>query len=799
MCLDGNEAAARVAYASSEVIAIYPITPASPMGEYADDWAAQALPNQWGVVPEVIEMQSEAGAAGALHGALQRGALGTTFTSSQGLLLMIPNMFKIAGELTPTVVHVAARTVATHALSIFGDHSDVMHARTTGFAMLAASSVQEAHDFALVAHAASLRARVPFVHFFDGFRTSHEVDKVELLTDDDVRALVRDDDVLAFRARGMTPDAPVVRGTAQNPDVFFQAREASNPVYLAVPGIVQGVMDELGERTGRRYGLVEYVGAPDAERVVVLMGSGVGAAEETVETLAATGEPVGLLKLRLYRPFPAEQLIAALPPTVRSIAILDRTKEPGALGEPLYLDVVAALDEAFDRDGQQPFASRPRVIGGRYGLASKEFTPAMVKAVLDELAADRPRRHFTVGIYDDVTHLSLDVDRDFRALRAEGEVQAMFFGLGADGTVGANKASVKIIGESTDLWAQGYFVYDSKKSGSVTVSHLRFGPRPIRSTYLVDEADFVACHQFGLLDRMAVLEHAKHGATFLLNSPFPPEDVWDRFPREVQQQIIDKEIDCWLIDAHAIAKDVGMGNRINTVMQPCFFQLAGVLPAEAAIGKIKESVEKAYGQRGRTVVERNFAAIDRSLAELRQLEVPARVTSERSMAAVVPDAASDFVKRVTTRLIAGEGDRLPVSALPVDGTFPTGTAAYEKRAIAQEIPIFDPEICIDCGKCAIVCPHATIRMKVYEPGARRRGSRGLQVQVLPLERPAGIPDDDPVAPDDCTGCGVCVDVCPAKSKIRGEAQGDQHGVRARAPRHRTGQLGLLPVHPTARA
>jgi pyruvate-ferredoxin/flavodoxin oxidoreductase len=762
-CLDGNEAAARVAYALSEVIAIYPITPASPMGESADDWAAAGRPNLWGLVPEVVEMQSEAGAAGALHGALQRGALATTFTSSQGLLLMIPNMFKIAGELTPAVIHVAARAVATHALSIFGDHSDVMHARTTGWAMLAAGSVQEAHDLALVAHAASLRARVPFLHFFDGFRTSHEVDKIAVLADDDLRALVSDDDVVAFRSRGMTPDAPVVRGTAQNPDVFFQAREAANPFYMAVPGILQDVMDRLGDRTGRRYGLVDYVGAPDAERVVVLMGSSVGAAEEAVEALAAAGEPVGLLKVRLYRPFPAEQLVAALPPTVRSIAVLDRTKEPGALGEPLYLDVVAALDEAYDR-GPGPFAERPRVSGGRYGLASKEFTPAMVRAVLDELGRDRPRRHFTVGIYDDVTHLSLDVDREFHTPRPDGEVQALFFGLGADGTVGANKASVKIIGEGTDLWAQGYFVYDSKKSGSVTVSHLRFGPQPIRSTYLVERADFVACHQFGLLERMPVLARARPGATFLLNSPYGPDEVWDRLPREVQQQLIDKQIELWVIDAHRVARDAGMGNRINTVMQPCFFRLAGVLPADEAIERIKQSVETAYGHRGRTIVERNFAAIDRSLAELRRVEVPAEITSEHPATLVIPDTAPDFVKRVTARLMAGEGDLVPVSALPVDGTFPTGTAAFEKRAIAQEIPIWDPEICIDCGKCAVVCPHATIRMKVYEPGALDGAPDTFLTKPFRSKDIQGYDLTIQVAPDDCTGCGVCVDVCPAKSK-----------------------------------
>jgi len=762
-CIDGNEAAARVAYPLSEVIALYPITPASPMGEHCDDWAAADKPNRWGVVPDVVEMQSEAGAAGALHGALQQGALATTFTASQGLLLMIPNMFKIAGELTPAVIHVAARTIATHALSIFGDHSDVMHARSTGWAMLAAGSVQEAHDFALVAHAATLRSRVPFLHFFDGFRTSHEIDKIALLSDDDLAALVRDDDIAAFRARGMTPEAPVVRGTAQNPDVFFQAREACNSFYLATPGIVQEVMDELAARTGRQYGLVDYYGAPDADRVVVLMGSAAGAAEETVDGLVAAGEHVGLLRIRLFQPFPAEALIAALPPSVRSIAVLDRTKEPGAVGEPLYLSVVAALVEAMDVD-EPPFEHAPRVIGGRYGLSSKEVTPSMLKPVFAELAADRPKRHVTVGIYDDVTHLSLPIDTGFRHPRPAGEVQALFFGLGADGTVGANKDSIKIIGESTDLFAQGYFVYDSKKSGSITVSHLRFGPEPIRSTYLIDGADFVACHHFGLLERMRVLDQARPGATFLLNSPYGPDRVWDELPRLVQQQLIDKHIDLWVIDANRVAADVGMGNRINTVMQPCFFKLSGVLPPEEAIAQIKASVEKTYGRRGRSVVARNFAAIDAALAELHRVEVPAQTRGDRPMTITVPDDAPDFVKQVTAVLLAGDGDLLPVSAMPVDGTFPSGTATYEKRAIAQEIPIWDPDICIDCGKCAIVCPHATIRMKVFTPEAVAGAPNDFLSKPF---RSKDLPDHlltIQVAPDDCTGCGVCVDVCPAKSK-----------------------------------
>jgi pyruvate-ferredoxin/flavodoxin oxidoreductase len=676
---------------------------------------------------------------------------------------MIPNMFKVAGELTPSVIHVAARTIATHALSIFGDHSDVMHARSTGWAMLCASSVQEAHDFSLVAHAATLRSRVPFLHFFDGFRTSHEVDKIALLDDDDLRALVRMDDVVEFRLRGMSPDRPLVRGTAQNPDVFFQAREASNPFHQAVPGTVQDVFDELAARTGRRYGLVDYRGAPDAERVVVVMGSACGAVGETVDTLVARGEKVGMVTIRLFRPFPATALVSALPATCRAIAVLDRTKEPGAVGEPLYLDVRAALDEAVeDDDGRFPV--RPRVIGGRYGLSSKEFTPPMVKAVFDELAVERPRREFTVGIYDDVSNLSLAVDQEFSVPRPSGEVQAMFFGLGSDGTVGANKASVTIIGESTDLFAQGYFVYDSKKSGSVTVSHLRFGPEPIRSTYLIDGADFVACHQFGLLEKLKVLEYAKHGATFLLNSPFPADEVWDRLPREVQQQLIDKQLHFWVIDADAVARAAGMGNRINTVMQPCFFHLAGVLPADTAIAHIKAWVEKSYARRGREIVERNFAAIDRSLAALARVDVPAAATSGRTRAQTLPDDAPEFVKRVTATLIAGDGDLLPVSALAADGTFPSGTAKYEKRAIATEIPIWDPDICIDCGKCAIVCPHATIRMKVFEPSALDDAPDHFLSKDFRSKDIAGYRLTIQVAPDDCTGCGVCVDVCPAKSK-----------------------------------
>jgi pyruvate-ferredoxin/flavodoxin oxidoreductase len=763
VCLDGNEAVARVAYALSEVIPIYPITPASTMGEHADDWAAQERPNLWGAVPTVLEMQSEAGAAGALHGAVQKGALATTFTASQGLLLMVPNMFKIAGELTPSVIHVAARTIATHALSIFGDHSDVMAVRATGWAMLCAGSVQEAHDFALVAHAASLGSRVPFLHFFDGFRTSHEVDKVSVLSDDDLRALIAESDIVATRERGMSPERPVVRGTAQNPDVYFQAREAVNPTYAAVPAIVRDVFEAFAAQTGRHYGLVDYHGASDAERVIVVMGSAAGAIHETVDALVAAGERVGVAVVRLYRPFPTTALVDALPASCRGIAVLDRTKEPGAVGEPLYLDVRAALDEAAD-DTEPKFATSPRILGGRYGLSSKEFTPSMVKGVFDELSVDRPRRHFTVGITDDVTQLSIRPDDSFVCGRPHGEVQAMFFGLGADGTVGANKASVKIIGESTDLFAQGYFVYDSKKSGSVTVSHLRFGPQPIRSTYLIEQADFVACHQFGLLAKMDVLKHAKAGATVLLNSPYAADEVWDHLPREVQAALISKHIELWVIDADAIARETGMGARINTVMQPCFFQLSGVIPAAEAIEHIKASIEKAYAKRGRTIVERNFAAVDRSLEALTRVTVPSEVTSDHTTGVTLPPDAPDFVARVTARLLAGEGDLLPVSAFPIDGTFPSGTAKYERRAIAAEIPIWDPAVCVDCGKCAIVCPHASIRMKVFEPAAVSGAPATFLSKEFRSKDLGGHRLTIQVAPDDCTGCGVCVDVCPAKSK-----------------------------------
>jgi len=756
--MDGNEAAARVAYALSEVVAIYPITPASPMGEFADQWSASGDPNLWGAVPQVIEMQSEAGAAGALHGAVMKGALGTTFTASQGLLLMLPNMFKLAGELSPVVIHVAARTVATHALSIFGDHSDVMAARTTGFAMLCASSVQEAHDFAAVAHAAALESRVPFLHFFDGFRTSHEVGRISLLDDDDLEAMIDPSWIEALRLRGLSPDRPELRGSAQNPDVFFQAREAGNLYHEAVPGIVSSALARLAERCGRRYGLVEYEGADDAERVVVLMGSGVGAAEEAVEALLARGEKVGVLKVRLYRPFPSDAFVAALPPTVRSIAVLDRTKEPGAVGEPLYTDVITALVEHASAGGM-PI---PRVVGGRYGLSSKEFTPAMVKAVFDNLSSEDPRNHFTVGIIDDVTHTSLVYDPDFTTDTAD--VRAVFFGLGSDGTVSANKSTVKIVGENTDLFAQGYFVYDSKKSGSVTVSHLRFDDEPIRSTYLVQQAGFVACHQFSLLERIDVLTHAEPGATFLLNSPYGRDEVWDHLTAEVQAEIVTKGIHLWVIDAYQVAREVGMGGRINSVMLPCFMALSGILPRDEAIAEVKRSFEKTYGKRGRAVVERNNLAIDRAIAELYEVTVPSAVTSSLHTLQPVPTGSPDFVSRVTARMLAGEGDLLPVSALPVDGAFPTGTARYEKRMLAQELPIWDPSICIDCGKCALVCPHAAIRMKVFEPAALDEAPADFLSKDFRSKDLPGHKLTIQVAPDDCTGCGVCVDVCPAKSK-----------------------------------
>jgi pyruvate-ferredoxin/flavodoxin oxidoreductase len=759
--LDGNEAAARIAHFTSEVIAIYPITPSSTMGELADAWSAAGQKNIWGLVPQVIEMQSEGGAAGAVHGALQAGALSTTFTASQGLLLKLPNMFKIAGELTATVFHIAARTLATHALSIFGDHSDVMTARTTGFSLLASGSVQEAQDMAMIAHMSTLKARVPFLHFFDGFRTSHEVNKIELLLEHEVRELIDEELVKAHRARALNPDRPVMRGTAQNPDVFFQAREACNPYYFAVPGIVRASMERFATLTGRRYGLFDYTGAPDAERVLVQMGSGVGASCEAVRKLNAAGEKVGVVTVRLYRPFDAQAFLAALPKTVRLIAALDRTKEPGALGEPLYQDVVTALAEAWPEDSRLP-----RVIGGRYGLSSKEYTPAMAKAALDELLKPQPKQHFTVGINDDVTHLSLKVDDAFDT-EVAGVTRAVFYGLGADGTVGATKNTVKIIGENTPLHAQGYFVYDSKKSGAITVSHLRFGPAPIESTYLIRRADFVACHQFEFMEKLDVLALARPGATFLLNSPYGPEEVWSKLPLEAQQSILEKKLRFYVVDALTVARQAGLAGRINTVTQACFFALSGVLPRDEAIAAIKEAIRKTYGKRGDTVLRRNFDAVDASLAALREVKVPERADSRLARRPIVPRAAPDFVQRVTAMMLDGKGDLLPVSAMPVDGTFPTGTTQWEKRSIAHEIPIWDEAICTQCAICPLACPHAAIRMNVF-PADAMKGAPST-FKAVPWSRKDGGPLDNmlfslQVAPEDCTGCGVCVDVCPTRSK-----------------------------------
>jgi pyruvate-ferredoxin/flavodoxin oxidoreductase len=788
LCIDGNEAVARVAYALSEAVAIYPITPASPMGEHADAWAAAGRPNLWGTVPSVIEMQSEAGAAGALHGAIQAGALGVTFTASQGLLLMLPNMFKIAGELTPAVIHVAARTLATHALSIFGDHSDVMAARTTGWTMLASATPQEAHDLAAVSHAASLRSRVPVLHFFDGFRTSHEMNVVEPLTDEDLRALVDDQDLIAHRSRSLDPDRPVLRGTAQNPDVFFQAREAANRFHDAVPDTVQAAMDRLAERTGRRYQLVDYHGAPDADRVVVLMGSGSEAVHEVVDHLVGQGERVGVVTVRLFRPLPVEQLLAALPESATRIAVLDRTKEPGAPGEPLHEDVVQVLADAVMTGRRRAL---PDVIGGRYGLSSKEFTPAMVAAVFAELRAPAPKRRFTVGIVDDVTHLSLPSLDGYELPRPDGELAALFFGLGSDGTVSANKNTAKIVAEATGHQVQAYFVYDSKKSGATTVSHLRFSPEPIRSTYLVDRADVIACHQFGLLDKLDVLAAARPGATVLLNAPFPAAQVWDRLPADVQEVLVGRGLRLFVIDGYATARAAKLGGRISTVMQVAFFVASGLLPIDEAVAAIEVAARTTYAEHGPIVVARNIDAIRTAAAAVHEVEVPDRVSAtwrrpgaiERALALRPIDRSelSELVERVTARIIEGDGELLPVSAMPVDGTFDTGTARLEKRSLAAEIPIWDPNLCIDCGKCAIVCPHAAIQIKVFTGDAlddapdaflsKPFKDRDLTDHLLTVQ----------VAPDDCTGCGVCVEACPAVSK---EAVGHQAIDMEPAAQHR---------------
>jgi pyruvate-ferredoxin/flavodoxin oxidoreductase len=759
--VDGNEAAAAVAYRLSDVIAIYPITPSSTMGEWADQWAAAHQPNLWGTVPTVIEMQSEGGAAGARTGPPD-GSARHHLHGVPGPSPHDPQHVQDRGRAHAHRLPRGRALLATQALSIFGDHSDVMAARATGFAMLASSSVQEAMDLALVAHASTLAARLPFLHFFDGFRTSHEVTKVEQIAPGDLRAMIDDDLVRAHRARALSPDHPVIRGTAQNPDVYFQARETVNPYYLACPAIVQDAMDKLGDLTGRRYRLFDYAGALDAERVIVLMGSGAETVQETVEHLAAQGEKVGVLKVRLYRPFSAEYFLASLPATVRTLAVLDRTKEPGSVGEPLFLDVMATVSEAAEL-GRAPFATAPRVLGGRYGLGSKEFTPAMVKGIFDEMSRARPRRRFTIGIHDDVTHTSLDYDPSF-STEDPATVRAVFYGLGADGTVGANKNSIKIIGEETDNYAQGYFVYDSKKSGSVTVSHLRFGPRPIHSTYLISRATFVACHQFSFLERLDVLQPAEPGAVFLVNTVFGPGEVWDHLPRAVQEQIIVKRLRVFVIDGNRVAREAGMGGRVNTVMQTCFFAISGVLPRDEAIAAIKHSIEKTYGKRGEAVVRKNWAAVDSALEHLAEVTVPGRTTSALGIRPPVPVDAPEFVQRVTARMIAGEGDSLPVSAVPSDGTYPTGTAQWEKRDIALEIPAWDEALCIQCGKCVLVCPHAVIRAKVYAPMLLDGAPSTFKSAPARWREFGDARFTLQVAAEDCTGCALCVEVCPAKSK-----------------------------------
>ncbi len=762
--IDGNEAAAYVAYRVNEVCAIYPITPSSTMAELADQWASEGKTNIWGNVPVIIEMQSEAGAAGAVHGALQTGALTTTFTASQGLMLMIPNMYKIAGELTAAVFHVAARSLASHALSIFGDHADVMAVRSTGFAQLASSSVQEAHDMALVAQAASLQARLPFVHFFDGFRTSHEVNKIEMLSDAQIRAMIDDTLVRAHRARGLNPDHPVIRGTAQNSDVYFQSRETVNPFYADAPAIVQQAMNKFAALTERQYKTFDYYGDLQAERVLLLMGSGVETARETVDFLNKSGEKVGVVQVHLYRPFSLEHLLLALPSSTRAIAVLDRAKEPGASGEPLYMDVLTSLaEEAAHPESQLTIF--PRIIGGRYGLASKDFTPAMVKAVLDELNKSEPKNHFTIGINDDVSHTSLTYDPAF-VIESDNVVRAMFFGLGADGTVGANKNSIKIIGEDPEFYAQGYFVYDSKKSGSQTVSHLRFGPDPIRSTYLLQSANFIGCHQFNFLEQTDVLKNAAPGATLLLNSLYDADAVWNRLPRPVQQSILDKALNVYVINAYQVARDNGMGARINTIMQACFFAISGVMPKERAITKIKAAIEKTYQKKGKEVVRRNFAAVDDTLAHLQRVTIPAAISSTRELPRAVSPQAPGFVQKISAVMMAGQGDELPVSAMPIDGTFPVGTAAWEKRNVSQTIPIWEENICIQCGNCSLVCPHAVIRSKFYD--VSQLSSAPKAFKSAPIDA-RGFPDTRyslQVYLEDCTGCALCVEVCPAKSKTR---------------------------------
>jgi pyruvate-ferredoxin/flavodoxin oxidoreductase len=760
--IDGNEAVASIAYRLNEVIAIYPITPATPMGEWTDLWASEGKPNIWGAVPLIVEMQSEAGAVGTVHGALQSGSLATTFTASQGLLLMIPNMYKIAGELTPTVFHVAARSVATHALSIFCDHSDVMATRATGFALLCSASVQEAIDLALIAQAASLESRIPFLHFFDGFRTSHEISKVELLSDDDLRAMINEGLILAHRARALSPDHPVLRGTAQNPDVFFQSRERGNPFYINCPNIVQRVMDKFAKVVGRTYSLFEYYGAPDAERVIVLMGSGAQVVHEVVDHLNEQGEKTGVVKVRLYRPFDSKRFIETIPSTTRGIAVLDRTKEPGSSGEPLYLDSVNAIYEGT-HNGWGTLKDVPKIINGRYGLSSKEFTPAMVKAIFDHLAGERLKHHFTIGINDDLTYTSIDYDPEF-STESDDVFRALFYGLGSDGTVGANKDSIKIIGKNTDHHIQGYFVYDSRKAGAVTISHLRFGPRPIRSAYLIDKANFVGCHQTLFLERYDILKYILPGGIFLLNSPHAPQDVWNHLPRLVQEQIIQKKLKFYAINAYKVARESGMGGHINTVMQVCFFTLSGILPKDQAINAIRVSIYETYGKQGEEIVQMNLRAIDNTLSNLHEVKVPEYADSHVEMPPPVPKEAPLFVREALGKMISGQGDEIPVSILPADGTYPTGTARWEKRNLAHEIPVWEPEICIQCGKCAIVCPHAVIRIKVYDHKYLESAPETFKSCDARDEVWKGLKYTIQVAPEDCTGCEICVDVCPAKSK-----------------------------------
>jgi len=761
--IDGCEAAAYVAFRLNEAMAIYPITPSSPIAEWCDQWASEGKKNLWGTAPAIVEMQSEGGAVGAVHGMLQTGSISTTFTASQGLLLMIPNMFKFAGELLPTVFHVTARTVATHALSIFGDHSDIMACRTTGWGMLGAASVQETMDFALISQAASLRSRLPFIHFFDGFRTSHEVSKIELLDEAVLRALIDDKLIAEIRARAMTPDKPVLRGTAQNPDAFFQGRESTNLIYAACPDIVQKVMDEFADQTGRKYNLFDYVGAQDAERVIVLMGSGCEAAHEAVDHLVAKSEKMGVLKVRLYRPFDGKRFVEALPKSVKKIAVLDRTKEPGATGEPLYQDCVTALMEET-ASGRSHLKSLPQIFSGRYGLSSKEFTPAMVKAVFDNLKSDAPKNHFTVGINDDVSHTSLQVDPEF-STEPKNVVRALFYGLGADGTVGANKNSIKIIGEETDNYAQGYFVYDSKKSGSMTVSHLRFGPQPIRSSYLISSANFVACHLPGFLERYEMLRSLVPGGIFLLNTPHSKDEVWSKLPTPVQESLLAKKAKFFVIDATKVAHASGMGGRINTIMQVCFFALSGVLPKDEAIEAIKNSIKKTYGKKGDEVVKMNLQAVDNTLAHLHEVPVAnCKLNGSGPLLPPISPDAPEFVRNVLGKLASGFGDELPVSSFPNDGTFPTATAQFEKRNLALEIPVWDEKTCIQCLKCVAICPHATIRAKVYDSAELKNAPAAFKVTDARVPEFKGLKFTLQVAAEDCTGCALCVDVCPAKNK-----------------------------------